>query len=333
MALARTNYTHDGSGGWTAASYVPTLFAKKTLVDFYASTIFKEICNIDYEGEFKNVGDTINIRQAPAITVNSYTVGGAPGTGITYQIPSKDDLSMLIDQAIYTAFQVDDVDKVQSDIDLMNMYATDASERMKINVDTNVLLHMSTGAHASNKGATAGVQSGNLDFGTDAVHTGATGPLQIVGNSTESASANRYAAVDTIVRMGQALDEQNVPAMDRYVVIPAWYATKLKTSELKQANITGDATGTIRTGLIGSLNGMKIYVNNNLPAGTIATHSDWVIAGTKAACSFALQMSKSDRLPIEASFGEYMRTLWVFGRQVVKPEALVTVICNGTAEV
>ena len=199
---------------------------------------------------------------------------------------------------------------------------------MSIAVDTEVLDYMQAACAAANRGATAGAISTNIDLGTDAALTGGTGPCQILASGAEDSTANEYLAVDMIVRMGQVLDEQNIPTMDRWVVIPAWYATKLKTSELKQANITGDSTGVIRNGLIGTINGMKIFVNNNLPLGATATTAHSVYAGTKAGVSFALQMSMSESGQLENQFGSYMRTLWVYGRKAVRTEAFCEMICN-----
>ena len=183
-----------------ADNYTPTLYAKKVLYSFYADTVFKEITNTEYEGEFRNMGDVIVIRQAPAITSRAYTKGAT----LTYETPAKDSISMVIDQAQYQAVQVDDIDKVVKDIDLMNMYATDGKERMAIQIDTNVLLAMSTAAHASNAGSTAGAISSSIDLGTDTTNA--------------YVAIDRTNALDKIVEMGQVLGEQNING-DRYIVI------------------------------------------------------------------------------------------------------------------
>lgn len=328
-------YSPAATGGVTGAdqtalnntSYVPTLYASKVLFDFYKQTVFKEIFNTNYEGDFKKHGDTINIRQAPTISTRNYHPGG--NTAVTYDVPLNDDITMNIDQSLYTAFKLDHVDKMQTDVDLMNMYTKDGAERLNIEVDREVLEAIVDGAAAANRGATAGAISGNVDLGTDAALSAGVGPLQITASSTEAVATNTYNAVNTIVRLGQVLDEQNIPQADRWVIIPAWYKTRLNTSELKQANITGDSTGNIRTGLIGEINGMKIFVSNNLPLGSTNTDAHIMYAGTKAACSFALQMSMTESGMLETQFGSYMRTLWVYGRKVVRPEALVQAVVEG----
>jgi len=203
--------------------YIPRLFAKKVLYDFYKSTVWTDVTNTDYEGEFKKQGDTIRIRKAPEMTVNDYIKGRT----LDYEVPAEDATMMEIAYGKYVAFQIDDIDVVQMDVDLMNMYATDASERLKIQVDVDVLTQMGdpTNLHASNTGNTAGLISGNIALGA-------------AGDST-NIHVDRTNALDKLVDLGQALDEQNIPPMDRFVIIPAWYASRLKLSDLKAADFTG----------------------------------------------------------------------------------------------
>jgi hypothetical protein len=303
------------AGNAVTHNYIPQLYGKKVLYDFYASTVWKEVTNTDYEGQFKSAGESIQIRMAPAITTNNYT----KGLGITYEVPADDSIEMTIAYAKYQAFRVDDVDKVQMDVDLMNMYAQDASERLQIQVDADVLQAMATGVHASNTGATAGVISGSLSLGTAA------------GDAT-NIEVDRTNALDKLVDLNTALDEQNIPQAGRFVIIPAWYANRLKLSDLKAADFSGDNTGMVRTGLIGSIDGMKVFVNNNLYTATAGGGGSetnyYVVAGVKMATSFALQLSKMDTLKIPESFGEYWRTLWVYGIKVVRSEGVSLLICN-----
>jgi hypothetical protein len=215
---------------------------------------------------------------------------------------------MVIDQAEYMATQVDDIDKVTRDVNLQEMYTNVAREKMAINIDKNVLLFMSTAAHASNAGATAGAISSSINLGTD---------------TTDAYIAlDRTNALDKIVEFGQVLGEQNVTD-ERWVVIPEWYATRIKLSDLKAADFSGDSSSLIRTGLIGSINGTRIFVNNNLPNTSTTSNSNYaIIAGTKMATAFAMQLNTSESLRVPTSFGDYWRQLYVYGRKVVRPEGI-----------
>ncbi len=312
MAVSRDGgYASYDSAG--TSKFIPQLYAMKLLKKYYARTVFKEICNTDYEGEFRNKGDKIIIRKSPDITVNDYNVGQT----ITYEVPEEANTEMSIDKAKYLAFRCDDIDKVEADISLVNTFADDAHKKLNIAVDTDVLAVMGAGAAAANKGQTAGAISGDIDLGTTG--TGGADAIQIT-------TAN---AVDYIVTLNQILDEQNIDDDGRFVVIPAWFASLLKTGDLRRADITGDSKGVIRSGAVGMIDRTTVYVNNNLDTTTEGAVTCFnVIAGTKEATSFAMQLSKVDTLKIPDSFGEYWRTLYVYGRKVTNNVALTNLYCK-----
>jgi hypothetical protein len=148
-----------------------------------------------------------------------------------------------------------------------------------------------------------------------------------------------------ILRMSTVLDEQNVPEDGRFLIISPFDRQLLMQSSIAQAYFTGDQASTIRTGKIGMLDRFSVYVSNLLPrgeaakalvAGLSATSGGAAVtnakarrlmaAGTKAATSFAMTINKTEPLRNQTDFGDIVRGLAVYGRKVVKPEALVTAI-------
>lgn len=313
MAIRPGVGAHVGNDYVSPVNFIPELYSKKVLRNFYESVVYPEIFNTDYEGEIKGQGTKVHIRKTPDLTVNSYSVG----TTLTYEVPKKNSTELNIDQGVYVAFQVDDVDKVQADIELVNMFAKDAAEKMKIKVDQEVLAYFALQAATTNKGATAGAISGSIDLG---LITGA-------GASVDIDTTN---AITKIVELNQVLDEANIPSEGRWVILPAWYCALLKQGDLRRADVTGDSTGLIRNGLIGQVDRTMIYMSNNLYKATDGdTETSWYVqCGTKEAGTFAAQITKTDTLPIPTSFGEYWRTLLVYGRAVVQNTALATLICK-----
>ena len=97
----------------------------------------------------------------------------------------------------------------------------------------------------------------------------------------------------------------------------------LKKGDLKAANITGDSTGVIRSGVVGMIDRTKIIQSNLLKTVTDGVQCTYCMGGTKEATTFASQLTKTETLRIQDSFGDYMRGLAVYGREVVQPEALV----------
>lgn len=326
MAVFPTSGDFTTSPEYTG-SFIPTLWSGKLLAKFYQNTMLSEIMNTDYEGELKNKGDTIRIRTAPSITINDYT--GA-GSTLATEVPVPIFQDMQVNKAKYFSVQTNDVLAQQADMDLMNMFTEDAAKQLKIAIEDEVFFNtfVTNGPAAANAGATAGAISANYNLGTDLA------PVAVSG----AASAG---LLNTILAMSAALDEQNVPEDGRFLVISPFDRQILMQTNIAQAYFTGDSSSIIRTGKIGMLDRFTVYVSNLLPkgaankalvSGLAATSSGatntsaarrTMVAGTKHACSFAMTISKTEPLRNQTDFGDIVRGLAVYGRKVVKNEALI----------
>jgi hypothetical protein len=292
-----------------SGNFIPELWSGKLIENFYDATVLAAISNTDYEGEIRQYGDTVNIRTTPEITIRDYVKGQT----LSVENPDKPKIQLLIDKGEYFACVEDDVDKVQSDITLMDQWTKDASERMKIKIDQRVLTDVLPDISALNRGATAGRISGAFNLGT----TGA--PLTV----TKDGAASTTAVVDLLVDMGTVLDEANCPEQGRFVVIPARMAGLIKKSELKDASLTGDGTSIVRNGRLGMIDRFTVYVSHNLNA---SSGRFSLIAGTKMGFTFASQMTNMETIRSESTFGNIVRGLQVYGYKVVKPEALAQAV-------
>lgn len=296
--------TSNGSAAYSG-NFIPEIWSGKLIENFYDATVLAAISNTDYEGEIRQYGDTVNIRTTPEITIRDYVKGQA----LTVENPDKPKLQLLIDKGEYFACIEDDIDKVQSDIALMDTWSKDASERMKIKIDTRVLTDLLPDISATNKGLTAGRISASFNLGT----TGA--PLTV----TKDGAGGTSSVVDLIVDMGVVLDEANAPEQGRFLVIPAKMAGLIKKSELKDASLTGDSMSIVRNGRLGMIDRFTIYVSHNL---NVSSGKYSLIAGHKMGFTFASQMTNMETLRSEVTFGNIIRGLQVYGYKVVKPEAL-----------
>ena len=297
-----TNYSSSN----TTNNYIPVLFSKKVLRNFYETSSYPLIANTDYSGEIKGVGDSVIIRKAPTLTISNYTVGGT----LTYQQPTSTAIELNIDSAKSWSFRIDDIDELQSDLNLMNEFSAAAARDLDTAIDTDCLSVWSAGAAAANKGATAGAISGNIALGT----SGAGNGVAITGGESGN-------AVDFIMTANQVLDEQNIGMENRWIVLPSWYITMLKTGVLRRADVTGDSSGVIRSGVVGMIDKFMVIRSNNLPWDNTNKNST-IMFGSKEALTFAMQLTKSDTLQIQDSFGQYIRGLAVYGKAVVQPTAL-----------
>jgi len=292
-----------------SGNFIPEIWSGKLIENFYDATVLSAISNTDYEGEIRRMGDTVNIRTQPNITIREYV----KGQNLVVENPDAPKLQLVIDKGEYFSCVEDDIDRVQSDVKLMDMWSKDASEQMKIKIDQRVLTDMLPGIDARNKGATAGAKSAAFDLGTTAA------PLTV----TKDGASTTTPVVDLIVDIGTVLDEANVPESDRFLVIPARMAGLIKKSELKDASLTGDSATPLRNGRLGMIDRFTIYVSHNL---NVSSGKTSVIAGHKMGFTFASQMTEMETLRAQSTFGNIIRGLQVYGYQVVKPEALAQAV-------
>jgi len=310
--------TGSSSNGFAATGFIPQIWSGKLVEKFYASTVLAAISNTDYEGEIKNQGDTVKIRTKPTITINDYRADGL----LSLERPQGNVVELNIDKGKYFNTILDDVMEVQSDLNALSMWSDDAAEQMKITIDTNVLAGILDQANTYNKGATAGKISGDIDLGVT------TTPLALV---SDNPGAGETDVLDTILRLGQCLDEQNIPETGRWIVIPTWMATLIKKSELRQAYLSGDSVSILRNGRLGMVDRFTLYVSNLLPtgvAGGLAAGETAIYAGHAHGLTFASQVSKVETLRSEMTFGTILRGLQVYGYKVVDDVALAQAIVS-----
>lgn len=282
--------------------FIPEIWSTKMIEKYYDATVLTQISNTDYEGEIKSQGDKVIIRTQATMEIMDYSIGQT----LVNQRPIGGKLELLIDKGMYWSAIIDDVVEKQQDINQMNKWAEDAAEQLKIKLDTRVLGTIKADVAAVNKGAGAGRISGNIAMGATAA------PITLTSGNI----------LQKILEMGQLLDEQNVSETGRFVLLPYWATTMLKLSDIKDASLSGDGTSPLRNGRVGMIDRFTVYNTNLLPV-ALDTVNCWdIIAGTSAGLTFATQLTNTETLRAESTFGDIMRGLMVYGHKVVKPEAL-----------
>lgn len=287
-----------------SGTFIPEIWSGQMLEKFYASTVLAAIANTDWQGDITNMGDKVIIRVKPDTTVAAYSAD----MDLTVTRPSSDVIELLIDKGYYFNMALDDVMKVQSDLDQLAMWADDASQSMKIQIDTEVLAYIPTAVAAANAGATAGAISGNIDLGA----TGGA-DLSLVARAP---GAGEVEVIDAICRLGQVLDEQNIPETGRWLIIPAWMAAMIKRSELRDASLTGDGISMLRNGRLGGIERFTVYMSNLLPVDGTDGFTN-ILAGHSHGITFASQLTEMETLRSERTFSTLLRGLQVYGRKVV----------------
>jgi hypothetical protein len=290
---------------------IPEVWSGKLLTKFYAACVMAQMCNTDYEGEIKDVGDKVIIRTLPDIEIKDYS----KGQNLDIQRPTPNTVELLIERAKYWNVHIDDVDKFQSDLNYLEDWTGDASSQLKIAWDRDFLGDIYADAATANKGAAAGAISASVNLGA----VGSTNV--VIGNATGQVSPIQF-----LLGVSQVLDEQNVPDDQRKIVVPVWFTSRLKNSEIKDASFSGDGKSTLRSGRVGMIDRLEVFQSNLLPTEVQTATKCWIgTASHRSAISFAAQLTKNQIIPtLESTFGSAARGLAVADWKVLKPESLVT---------
>ena len=287
--------------------WVPRIYSKKVQIALRKAATAEAICNTDYMGEIKSFGDTVNIVQEPQITVSDYTRGAtASSTALT-----DNELQLVVDQAKYFQFQLDDIEKRFSHINFQSVASDNAAYKLRDALDSNVFEYLGADAQVSTTAYRIGTTAAPQDVG---FATGEIDPL----NSMSTAA--------------KLLDIQNAPEEGRWFVgAPEWYDVLANTSSKLLSVDYNAGKGSLRNGLVASglVRGFQMYKSNNLatvdlsgltPAGSatqpIAT---W---GQMSSTACASQLKIVESLRSTTTFADIVRGLLVFGRKVLRPECL-----------
>ena len=272
------------------ANFIPTVWSDKIFTRLRKTLVFQGLCNTDYEGEIKDFGDVVKINEIGPIAVNSYT-----GAEISWEALDDASKELKIDQKKYFAFAVDDVDRAQAKGNLIDGASKEAAYAMGDTIDQAIAaLYADAGVHNDTN-------------------------LGVADTSVSCSVAN---VISRFAYMGQYLDEANVPRGDRWAAIPPWVHRVLVMAE-----VAGVATYTpmagaeliTKTGFIGQALGFNIFMSNNVST----DDTEWrTLFGNRSAISLAFQIVKTKSVERESYFDEGIKGLVVYGKKVVRPNAL-----------
>jgi len=206
---------------------------------------------------------------------------------VTYATPDDAQKVLQIDKQYYVANTLDDVDDAQTKPKLM----TEIGRKMGVAIGDEI--DQSIAALYSSAGVTSGTTSV---------------PISIT-------SAN---IVEYISLMSQAFAENNVGTASRVAVVHPWFTHKLR---LAGVDTKTDNTELFDSGIIARALGWTFYESNNCSlSGTTWYANYFFVQGETLA--LAEQLMETEAVRHEASFGDGLRQLAVWGVKAMAPESL-----------
>lgn len=273
------------------SAFTPEVFSKRLITNLDKINVMLPLVNRDWEGELKEFGDTVHVRTLGSVTMKPYTKNS---TEISYEDLEPAKEPMVVDDAQYFAFQVDDVDERQNDISALDRYAERAAVSMNDKIEAK-LLSFYAKAHANNR---------------------------ITGDAGAAVALDETNIYPLIVKARVALNKQNVPTVGRWMVVDAEteglilqsdFFVKNGTESGSRAAAEGQINGEQRPGYLGKIAGFEVYGSNNVPATGGAKYLQF---GDKKAIAYAAQINKIEKLRLQNAFATAMRGLLLHDGEV-----------------
>jgi hypothetical protein len=265
-------------------NFIPTVWSENLYQELDKKYIAVANCNREYEGEIRERGNTVRICGINDVTVSEYTKNANMSAPAALSDTVRD---LVIDQAKYFNFQIDDIDRAQSSPKLMEAAMKNAANALANDADSYVFsLHSQAGKTLTSEAVT-----------------------------TEN-------IIDILIDARTALFEGNVSDPGDIVieVSPEIAGLILKA----KVHLSTDNTDSLEAGCIGSIGGCKIFVSNNIvkvEGESGYTHK--CFARTKRAIAFAEQLSEIDAYRPELRFADAVKGLHLYGAKVVYPNEMV----------
>lgn len=261
-------------------NFIPTVWSETLYSQLDKQYIAVRNCNRDFEGDIKGKGSTVKICGIGDISISDYVKDTDMSTPETL---SDMAMTLSIDRAKYFNFQIDDVDRAQSNPKLMDEAMRKAASALANEADAYVY--------------------SLVDQADAAV---------MVDAATEDN------IIDHIIDARKKLYQANVTNADDIIieVSPEIAALILKAKIDLGAN-NGE---TLENGMLGKIAGCKIYVSNNIP---FVDGYHRCIARTKRAIAFAEQISEVEAYRPEKRFADAVKGLHLYGAKAVYPTEMV----------
>ena len=245
MALGTNQVTTS-----VANNFIPELWSDEVIGAYKSNLVIANlVTKLSHKGK---KGDTIHI---PVPSRGSASAKAA-NTQVTLSAATNTVISISIDQHYEYSKLIEDIAEVQSLASMRKFYTDDAGYALSTQVDTK----LGTLFEALQGGTVGGDNASSWET----AYIGSTGNTLYTGNSSNAADITDAGIRALMLK----LDNADVPMDNRSLIVPPVAANDLlginRFTE-QQFIGSGDA---IRTGKIGMIYGVDVYISTNVPTTT-----------------------------------------------------------------
>jgi hypothetical protein len=273
---------------------LPSIWSGRILQKLEKNLIFAQegVVNRDYEGDIRADGDRVHVQAFNDLTVSAYTKNS---TTLSYEQLTDTRVTLLIDQAFSFSFKIDDIDAAQMRPKLIDAAADRAAYQLAEQAD----------------GYLAGLYGGASTSAPD--------------NTIETSQFTATNVYQKLVDLTVLMDQVNLPAENRFVVVPPWVKGLLLQNS---TFVTASAPEVVLNGQIGQIAGLNVLVSNNIKTTGSAPVVSHMIAGHPSAWTYAEQITNLEGLRLEGSFADAVRGLHLYGAKVLDGARLFNLQAN-----
>jgi len=286
----------------TAATFIPEIWSDEIVAAYKKNLV---LANLVMKMSFKGKkGDVVHV---PSPTRGSASAKAA-GSQVTLIAATESEVQVAIDKHYEYSRLIEDIVEAQALNSLRNFYTADAGYSLAKQVDSDLI----------NLG-----RSTNGGAGTNVYATGAF----IGGDGTTAyvaASNNESALTDAAIRRTiQRMDDTDTPMDGRFFVIPpSSRNTLMGLARYTEQAFVGGTNNTIRTGEIGNLYGIPVFVSSNCDTASGSAAARVCLMGHKDSLVLVEQIGVRSQVQYKQ---EYLATLFtsdtLYGVQILRAAA------------
>lgn len=268
------------------ANFKKQVWSSKIQHQLETITSLKDHCDFQFEGEVKQA-ERIKILGVVRPTIRTYV----PGTALVREGANDNAQYMDIDQFRYFDFEVDDVEKAQSQKGLIEALSKEATLGLSEEAD----------AYVANL-VVADKANLNSAASTD-ISTVTDGGISLIESGFATLYGNNCKPSDTF----------------HLEITPEWYTI------LRPEIITLDTNNSeiIKKGYVGKYGNALISIENMLGTWNDGTRdTKLAMLRTNKAIAFAGQIDKVEAYRPQDAFSDAIKGLYVFGSKIVRPEQI-----------
>lgn len=307
MALGSNHQTTT-----TGATFIPELWSDEVIAGYKKNLVLGNlVTKINHAGK---KGDTIHIPKPVRGSANAK----AANTQVTLQGDTHSEVQVSINKHYEYSVLMEDITEVQALQSLRRFYTDDAGYALAQQVDTDLFA-----LTEALQGGTVGGTGASL---YEKAVIGGNGTTLYTGNSSNATDITDAGIRAMILK----LDNADVPSDNRFMVIPPIAANDmLGINRFTEQQFIGNGEA-IKTGKIGSIYGMDVYVSSNCPSINSDAQRVGVMMHKDALC-FAEQMGVRSQTQYKQEYlGDLFTADTLYGVAELRDDAGVAFVVPAT---